>query len=57
MSFSRAAMLFLGLTPAQTRAKGHAPLESTPRMPFSGTPYFYRTFAHPEYPVFRSKRV
>jgi hypothetical protein len=28
MSFSRAAMLFLGLTPAQTRAKGHAPLES-----------------------------
>ena len=28
MSFSRAAMLFLGLTPAQTRAKDQRPLDS-----------------------------
>lgn len=54
MSFSRAAMLFLGLAPAQTRAKGQATFGI---LPFSGSPYFYRTFAHPDYPVFRSKVV
>jgi hypothetical protein len=47
MSFSRAAMLFLGFTPAQTRAKGHKPLESIRfRKPFPATLNFCWTANH-----------